>query len=229
MVESTHETESDLHNIPQILKDTTCESTPPEMVQSAKQDHDELQRKGSIHLFLGPVYSEKTARLLAEITYYYSSCGSISNKCVLVTNQKAFLDINLIPSSNETFSRLECLELQEKLDTLKHYDVIAINEGQLFSDIVEICEQLANRRKNNSSCSVGWNLPKRASKSFLNSPRSRGITVFLLFLSLLLRLISHFKFFSFTLFLNPIAVCIRYKQTEFQILGPWTQYRRHVS
>ena len=103
MVESTKETESDLHNIPQILKDTTCESTPPDMVQSAKQDHDELQRKGSIHLFLGPAYSEKTARLLAEITYY-PSCGSISNKCVLVTNQKAFLDINLIPSSNETSS-----------------------------------------------------------------------------------------------------------------------------
>ena len=143
MVDSTQEIESNSHDLPQILKDTTCESTPPEMVQSAKQDHDELQRKGSIHLFLGPVYSEKTARLLAEITHY-SSCGSIPNKCVLVANQKAFLDINLIPSSNET---LECLELQEKLDTLKQYDVIAINEGQLFSDIVEICEQLANEGK----------------------------------------------------------------------------------
>ena len=42
---------------------------------------------------------------------------------------------------------VKCVKLSEIRDSYKEYDAIAIDEGQFFPDIVEMCEEMANNGK----------------------------------------------------------------------------------
>jgi thymidine kinase len=41
------------------------------------------------------------------------------------------------------YDSINCKLLRNSFDTLKQYDVIGIDEGQFFADLVEVCEELA--------------------------------------------------------------------------------------
>ena len=42
---------------------------------------------------------------------------------------------------------IKCLKLEDIKDIYKDYDAIAIDEGQFFTDILEMCEEMANNGK----------------------------------------------------------------------------------
>ena len=104
------------------------------------------QNEGKIYLIIGPMFSGKTTRLIESIRKYtykakktimikYHADKRYSDKSEIVTH-------DLIK-----YDSIECQNLSDYFEKLKNYDVIGIDEGQFFIDLVEICEKLALLKK----------------------------------------------------------------------------------
>ena len=104
------------------------------------------QNEGRIELIIGPMFSGKSTRLIEIIRkYIYKSKKTImikfqgdnrySNKSEIITHDLT------------KYESIECKKLYDSFEKLKNYDVIGIDEGQFFPDLVEICEKLAFLKK----------------------------------------------------------------------------------
>jgi thymidine kinase len=108
-------------------------------------EYPEYPKKfGEIQLIIGPMFSGKSTELLRRIDIY-----NISNRrCILV---KYFKDTryseSMISTHNkQTKDAIPASNISEIFDILMDYDVIGIDEGQFFNDILEV-EKLANNGK----------------------------------------------------------------------------------
>ena len=106
----------------------------------------ENQNSGKIEVIIGPMFSGKSTRLIEIIRKYtYKAKKTImikfhadkrySNKSEVVTHDLVKYD------------SIECQNLLNSFDILKNYDVIGIDEGQFFPDLVETCEKLSLLKK----------------------------------------------------------------------------------
>ena len=106
----------------------------------------ENQNTGKIEVIMGPMFSGKSTRLIEIIRkYIYKAKKTImikfhadkrySNKSEVVTHDLVKYD------------SIECQNLLNSFDILKNYDVIGIDEGQFFPDLVEACEKLSLLKK----------------------------------------------------------------------------------
>lgn len=106
----------------------------------------ENQNTGKIEVIIGPMFSGKSTRLIEIIRKYtYKAKKTImikfhadkrySNKSEVVTHDLVKYD------------SIECQNLLNSFDILKNYDVIGIDEGQFFPDLVETCEKLSLLKK----------------------------------------------------------------------------------
>jgi len=104
------------------------------------------QNEGKIELIIGPMFSGKSTRLIEVIRKYlykdkktimikYKEDKRYSEKSEVVTHDLA------------KYESIECKNLFETFEKIKHYDVIGIDEGQFFPDLVEICQKLAFLKK----------------------------------------------------------------------------------
>lgn len=101
---------------------------------------------GKIKLIIGPMFSGKSTALTTMVRKY----GYKNKKTILVNHlgDKRYSDTGKIVTHEKAqFDALVCNVLQERISELVQYDVIGIDEGQFFTDLVEQCEYLGSLGK----------------------------------------------------------------------------------
>ena len=98
----------------------------------------------SIELVCGPMFSGKTTELLRRMRRHMYA----NRRCVVLKHAK---DVRYDASKCCTHdgASLEAVQLSElsQFSDVDRYDVVGIDEGQFFPDIVEFCERVANAGK----------------------------------------------------------------------------------
>ena len=104
------------------------------------------QEEGKIELILGPMFSGKSTRLIEIIRKsVYQAKKSIMVK--FYADKRYSEKSEVVTHDLIKYDSIDCKQLRESFDTLKNYDVIGIDEGQFFPDLVEVCEELALLKK----------------------------------------------------------------------------------
>jgi thymidine kinase len=104
------------------------------------------QEEGKIELIMGPMFSGKSTRLIGLIRKYIYK----AKKTIMI---KFFADNRYSEKSEVVthdllkYDSINCKNLKDHFDKIKEYDVIGIDEGQFFPDLVEACEELAALKK----------------------------------------------------------------------------------
>jgi len=98
--------------------------------------------EGKIELILGPMFSGKSTRLIEVIRKsVFKAKKTIMVKFI---SDKRYSDKSEVVTHDLIkYDSIECKNLRECFDILKTYDVIGIDEGQFFSDLVEVSEELS--------------------------------------------------------------------------------------
>ena len=98
--------------------------------------------EGKIELILGPMFSGKSTRLIEQMRkYVYKAKKTIMVK--YYADQRYSEKSEVVTHDLIKYYSINCKLLGNSFDTLKQYDVIGIDEGQFFADLVEVCEELA--------------------------------------------------------------------------------------
>jgi thymidine kinase len=98
--------------------------------------------EGKIELILGPMFSGKSTRLIEQMRkYVYKAKKTIMVK--YYADQRYSEKSEVVTHDLIKYDSINCKLLGNSFDTLKQYDVIGIDEGQFFADLVEVCEELA--------------------------------------------------------------------------------------
>ena len=98
--------------------------------------------EGKIELILGPMFSGKSTRLIEQMRkYVYKAKKTIMVK--YYADQRYSEKSEVVTHDLIKYDSINCKLLRNSFDTLKQYDVIGIDEGQFFADLVEVCEELA--------------------------------------------------------------------------------------
>jgi len=104
--------------------------------------------EGCIQLIMGPMFSGKTTELLRRVRRY-----DISGKKVSIIKYKG--DDRYMPDlacTHDEWNRHPALSVStlselDDNDEIKNADIIAVDEGNLFPDLVQFCESFANAGK----------------------------------------------------------------------------------
>ncbi len=102
--------------------------------------------EGKIELIIGPMFSGKSTRLIGLIRkYIYKNKKTIMVKFIA---DKRYSDKSEVVTHDLLrYDSIECKNLRDHFEKIKSYDVIGIDEGQFFPDLVEVCEELALMKK----------------------------------------------------------------------------------
>ncbi len=101
--------------------------------------------KGRIELILGPMFSGKSTELLRRIRRHTFA----KKRCVLLRHS-----IDMRFALNKTFTHdaqqvdaLRCASIADVKHTLEQHQVVGIDEGQFFPDVLQPFHSSADRRK----------------------------------------------------------------------------------
>jgi len=106
---------------------------------------DEITGLGSIEVIFGPMFSGKTSELLRRIRRH-----QLASRRVVVIKYIKDTRYNASRCTTHDFVSCDaiCAErLDECRENMKDYDVIGIDEGQFFPDLISFAEDMANRGK----------------------------------------------------------------------------------
>ena len=109
-----------------------------------KEKHKESN--GKIYLIIGPMFSGKSTELIRNIKRF--KIKKLSTAVVSTKLDNRFTDNDSITThDNIEYPAFRCEKIYDLREKLLNFDVIAIDEGQFYSDIVEESELLANMGK----------------------------------------------------------------------------------
>ena len=98
-----------------------------------------------IDLVLGPMFAGKSTELLRKIKRY-----RVAEKTCLVIkyeNDKRYSEKMMSTHDKQMIEAVSCTKLEDCIEKARDFDVVGIDEGQFFEDIVEFSEELANAGK----------------------------------------------------------------------------------
>ena len=97
---------------------------------------------GRIDLIVGPMFAGKTTLMLERVKREELA----RRKCVLMkySRDTRYSQNNVSTHDLAMKAAIPCCELLPHVDECKEYDVIGVDEGQFFPDIVEFAEELAD-------------------------------------------------------------------------------------
>ena len=98
-----------------------------------------------LSLIIGPMFAGKTTELLRRIRRHKIS----GYNCLLIKYAKddRYSKDAVFTHDNDQIDAIACNELAEVEVHAKHFDVIGIDEGQFFKDIVKFSDSMANKGK----------------------------------------------------------------------------------
>ena len=107
---------------------------------------DSESGEGRIELILGPMFSGKSTRLIEIIRkYVYKAKKTIMIK--FFADKRYSEKSEVVTHDLIKYDSIDCKNLRDSFDKIKDYDVIGIDEGQFFPDLVEVCEELTHQKK----------------------------------------------------------------------------------
>ncbi|KAI6180227.1 Thymidine kinase, cytosolic [Aphelenchoides besseyi] len=98
--------------------------------------------RGSINLIVGPMFSGKTTELLRQCRRH-----TLAKRSVVIVKYKKdtrYDDVMICTHDSLKMDGLRAIRLGDVWEKLMNSDVIGIDEGQFFEDVVEGAETLAN-------------------------------------------------------------------------------------
>eukprot|EP00026_Physarum_polycephalum_P016347 Phypoly_transcript_17230.p1 GENE.Phypoly_transcript_17230~~Phypoly_transcript_17230.p1 ORF type:complete len:217 (+),score=37.20 Phypoly_transcript_17230:31-651(+) len=101
--------------------------------------------EAQIQVILGPMFSGKTTELLRRIRRF-----TVANKkCIVLKYNKdnRYSQDCMSTHDKQMWTALPCERLQDVEEACRTYDVIGIDEGQFFPDLVSFSEKMANGGK----------------------------------------------------------------------------------
>ncbi|KAL0483902.1 thymidine kinase [Acrasis kona] len=100
---------------------------------------------GNIQLIMGPMFAGKSTELLRRVKRYQIA----KKKCLLIkyVRDDRFSKDSIATHDNQKVVAIPTDILSKIGSTIYDYDVIAVDEGQFFPDLVEFCEKAANLGK----------------------------------------------------------------------------------
>jgi thymidine kinase len=104
------------------------------------------EKLGEIQVIYGPMFSGKSTELLRRIRRYRVR-GDLC--LVLKTKDSHFQEDEKIVTHDEfnSFEAVSCDALFDVLELVKGFDVVGVDEGQFFKDIISFAELIANLGK----------------------------------------------------------------------------------
>uniref|UniRef100_A0A0N4ZTK0 Thymidine kinase n=1 Tax=Parastrongyloides trichosuri TaxID=131310 RepID=A0A0N4ZTK0_PARTI len=129
-------------------------------------DFSNCYNNGMIHLIVGPMFSGKSTELFRLTNRHILAGKSV----IIVKYEKDNRYDEELASTHDkrTMKAISALHLKNILDQIKNYDVIGIDEGQFFDDIVEVCEYLANMGKVVIVAALDGDFQRRPFKNITN-------------------------------------------------------------
>ncbi|KAJ6235924.1 thymidine kinase [Anaeramoeba flamelloides] len=129
-----------------------CNDTEKKQEQEEEEEQQQQEKKngytydGQIQLILGPMFGGKSSELIRRARKY-----SIANKKSTVIKFARDTRYSVDKCSTHDKVMMDAVPCTGKLfeveDKVKDYDVIGIDEGQFFEDVVEFSEHMANKGK----------------------------------------------------------------------------------
>ncbi|KAI6214229.1 hypothetical protein M3Y94_00243200 [Aphelenchoides besseyi] len=132
------------HHTDNVQKEDDRFSTPPEFRRypTSRIMDCQCNSRGSINLIVGPMFSGKTTELLRQCRRH-----TLAKRSVVIVKYKKdtrYDDIMVCTHDSLKMEGLRAIRLADVWDRLMDSDVIGIDEGQFFEDVVERAELLAN-------------------------------------------------------------------------------------
>ena len=105
-----------------------------------------MQYEGRVEVIFGPMFSGKSSELQRRIKRH-----QIAKKKCIVLNYKEdnrYTDEEACSTHDKCHMKARKISLLKNADSeVKSYDVIAVDEGQFFADLIEFSDQWANQGK----------------------------------------------------------------------------------
>lgn len=102
--------------------------------------------RGQIQLILGPMFAGKSTELIRRFRRYLI----IGHKCLMIKYSKdeRYSSEQVVTHDKTSISGVKADQLDEKIVAIANdYDVVGVDEGQFFPDVVDFCELMANKGK----------------------------------------------------------------------------------